>query len=369
MSVPALANDAVLSSSEEMPEGSETCSGYDFNNGVDFSRLLDSYYFTGFQATNFGLAVKEVEKMLAWRLSDETPVPEKEADFKLEPEYRANKKCTIFFGFTSNMISCGVRESIRFLCQHKMVDAIVTTGGGIEEDFMKCLADHYLGDFALPGKDLRQKGINRIGNLLVPNNNYVKFEDWFHPILDAMLSEQKEKGVVWTPSKIIDRMGKEINDERSVFHWCHQNGIPVFCPAITDGAIGDMIFFHHYKNPGFVVDIAHDVIQINSMAMDAAHSGMIIVGGGLVKHHICNANLMRNGADYAVFINTGQEFDGSDSGARPDEAVSWGKLKLDTKGCKVYAEASLVFPLLVAKTFAAQHHAKLQEGAAGAKSE
>jgi len=25
------------------------------------------------------------------------------------------------------------------------------------------------------------------------------------------------------------------------------------------------------------------------------------------------------------FINTGQEFDGSDSGARPDEAVSWGK--------------------------------------------
>ena len=40
------------------------------------------------------------------------------------------------------------------------------------------------------------KGINRIGNLLVPNDNYVKFEDWMLPILDAMLLEQKEKGIV-----------------------------------------------------------------------------------------------------------------------------------------------------------------------------
>ena len=38
----------------------------------------------------------------------------------------------------------------------------------------------------------------------------------------------------------------------------------------------------------------------------AQRSGMLIFGGGLVKHHICNANLMRNGADYAVFVNTGQ---------------------------------------------------------------
>ena len=43
----------------------------------------------------------------------------------------------------------------------------------------------------------------------------------------------------------------------------------------------------------------------------------------MVKHHVCNANLMRNGADFSVFINTAQEFDGSDAGARPDEAVSW----------------------------------------------
>ena len=53
------------------------------------------------------------------------------------------------------------------------------------------------------------KGINRIGNLLVPNDNYVKFEDWILPILDAMLLEQKETGIIWTPSKVIARLGMD----------------------------------------------------------------------------------------------------------------------------------------------------------------
>ena len=73
------------------------------------------------------------------------------------------------------------------------VDAIVTTAGGVEEDLIKCLAPTYIGDFSLDGRTLRQKGINRIGNLLVPNDNYCKFEDWVMPILDIMLREQKEK--------------------------------------------------------------------------------------------------------------------------------------------------------------------------------
>ena len=82
-----------------------------------------------------------------------------------------------------------------------------------------------------------------------------------------------------------------------------------------------MMYFHVMKRPGFVVDIVADVARLNSTAVFARRTGMIIVGGGVIKHHICNANLMRNGADYAVFVNTASEFDGSDSGAKPDEAV------------------------------------------------
>ncbi|MEM2974476.1 MAG: deoxyhypusine synthase family protein, partial [Candidatus Micrarchaeia archaeon] len=81
--------------------------------------------------------------------------------------------------------------------------------------------------------------------------------------------------------------------------------------------------------------------------------GIILLGGGFVKHHTCNANLFREGADYAVYITTDTEEGGSDSGARPDEAVSWGKIKTknSSRMIKVYADATLAFPLIVAGAF------------------
>ena len=362
--IPACVSDAVLvpGDGSDMPPGyggdENIVKGYDFNGGVDYSAMLKSYVNSGFQATNLGRAIEEVNRMLAWRLSDE-PVKETDAEEFKDPEVRKNTKCKIFFAYTSNLISSGIRETIRFLAQHKMVDVIVSTAGGIEEDFIKCLAPTYLGDFALKGKDLRKRGINRIGNLLVPNSNYCAFEDWMTPILDQMLKEQKEDGVVWTPSKMIHRFGKEINHPDSVYYWAYKNNIPVYCPAITDGSIGDMIYFHSYRNPGLIVDIAGDIRGMNDEAASSQvqHTGMIILGGGLAKHHTCNANLMRNGADFSVFINTAHDFDGSDAGAKPDEAISWGKIRVNAKPVKVCAEATLVFPLLVAETFAKQFHA------------
>lgn len=103
------------------------------------------------------------------------------------------------------MVSSGLRETIRFLVQHKLVDCIVATAGGVEEDFIKCLAPTYVGSFELSGRDLRDKGINRIGNLLVPNENYCKFENWVLPLFDEMLADQKERQMLWTPSKMIQR--------------------------------------------------------------------------------------------------------------------------------------------------------------------
>lgn len=256
-----------------------------------------------------------------------------------------------------------MRETIRYLVQHKHVSAIVTTAGGVEEDLIKCLAKTYLGSFNMPGAGLREQGMNRIGNLIVPNNNYCAFEDWVIPILDRLLAEQEasasaardinsssaaktvskdgeqEEVFNWTPSKLIHRLGLEINDERSVCYWAAKNSIPIFCPALTDGSLGDMLYFHSFKaaQPGqhLRLDIVEDLRRINLISVHAKRVGMIVLGGGLVKHHIANACLMRNGAERAVFVNTGQEFDGSDAGARPDEAVSWGKIKADAESVKV----------------------------------
>ncbi|KAJ6346855.1 hypothetical protein OIU76_003523 [Salix suchowensis] len=331
--------------------------GYDFNQGVNYSELLKSMLSTGFQASNLGDAIQVVNNMLGWRLADEEITVDC-SDEERELAYRESVRCKLFLGFTSNLVSSGVRDTIRYLVQHHMVDVLVTTAGGIEEDLIKCLAPTYKGDFSLPGAQLRSKGLNRIGNLLVPNDNYCKFEDWIIPIFDQMLKEQIEEHFTWTPSKLIARLGKEINNESSYLYWAYKNDIPVFCPGLTDGSLGDMLYFHSFRSPGLIVDIVQDIRAMNGEAVHASprKTGIIILGGGLPKHHICNANMMRNGADYAVFINTAQEFDGSDSGAHPDEAVSWGKIRGSAKTVKVHCDATIAFPLLVAETFASKRN-------------
>ncbi len=261
---------------------------------------------------------------------------------------QTSEKTTIFLGYTSNLISSGLRETLRYLVQHEHVSAVVTTAGGVEEDLIKCIAPTYLGSFTAPGAALRQQGLNRIGNLIVPNDNYCAFEDWVVPILEKMLEEQEasregEEPLHWTPSKVIHRLGREIDDERSVCYWAWKNDIPIFCPALTDGSLGDMLYFHTFKSSPrqLRIDIVEDIRRINTVAVRAKRAGIIVLGGGVVKHHIANACLMRNGAESAVYVNTAQEFDGSDAGARPDEAVSWGKIKADGDSVKVSGNGCL----------------------------
>ncbi|CAM9020321.1 hypothetical protein WICANDRAFT_33126 [Wickerhamomyces anomalus NRRL Y-366-8] len=367
--LPDILSDAVLKASVPVPEDFVEVKGIDYSKPESVNMrakdLIKSMRTMGFQASSMGEGCEIIDEMRSWRGVHRDSLEEHERTGEFDDN--GYQKSTIFMGYTSNLISSGLRDTLRYLVQHKHVSAIVATAGGIEEDIIKCLAPTYLGEFSLQGSKLRDQGMNRIGNLLVPNDNYCKFEEWIVPILDKLLEEQTEAAeklgkdafdadspAVLTPSKLIDRLGKEINDESSVLYWAHKNKIPIFCPAITDGSIGDMLFFHTFKaSPQQLrLDIVADIRKINSMSMAAFRAGMIILGGGLIKHHICNACLMRNGADYAVYINTGQEFDGSDAGARPDEAVSWGKIKAEAHSVKIYADATVVFPLIVAATFA-----------------
>ncbi|RMZ87986.1 hypothetical protein DV736_g4775, partial [Chaetothyriales sp. CBS 134916] len=327
---PAQATGAVFVTSDPVSDNVRQVKGIDWASLPSEHRsiiadFVGSLTGQGFQSSSIGEAIEIINDMKVWR------------------DAETGDKTTIFLGYTSNMISSGLRDTFRYLVQHRHVSAIVTTAGGVEEDFIKCLAPTYHGSFSASGAALRAKGLNRIGNLVVPNNNYCAFEDWLIPILDKMLEEQEDafrtsgQRFMWTPSKIIDRLGQEINNEESVYYWAHKNGIPVFCPALTDGSLGDMLYFHSFKASPLQlgIDIVQDIRRINTIAVRAKRAGMIILGGGVVKHHIANACLMRNGAESAVYINTAQEFDGSDAGARPDEAVSWGKIRADAHSVKV----------------------------------
>lgn len=316
------AKESVLKKSEE-PEGLHI-KGYDFAS-LDMKKFLESYKSTGFQASHLGKAVEIARKM-------------------------RKDKVTIFLGFTSNMISSGVREAICYLVKNKMVHSLVTTAGGVEEDIIKTIKPFILGDFRLDGAKLRSKGINRTGNILVPNDRYIEFEKIFTQLLQQLLKEQKETGKITTPTEICRRLGLLAN-ETSVLYWAAKHNIPVFCPGITDGAMGDMIFFFKSENPEFKLDVSDDVVKLEDMVLDAKETGAIILGGSLPKHHIMNVNMMREGTKYTIYINTAMEGDGSDSGALPEEAKSWGKAAADAACVKIECDATIAFPLLVAGAF------------------
>ncbi len=301
--------------------------GYDFNNGVDYSKIVKSFSSAGFQASHLTRAIEITNEMI-------------------------KEKAFIFLGYTSNMVSSGNREIIRYLVQHKKVNVCVTTCGGIEEDVIKCLGNFVLGDFRADGKELREKGINRIGNIFVSNNRYIEFEKCLQRLLEEMWLERSRSGQIFTVSELIWKLGEKINDEKSICYWAWKNKIKIYCPAIGDGAIGDNIYFFNSKRAEFKLDLVGDIKEFNDTTVGLKKSGVIILGAGVVKHSILNANMLRNGADYAVYINTAPEYDGSDSGALPEEAVSWGKILPGAKSVKVFGDATILFPILVASTFA-----------------
>ncbi|EPY33777.1 deoxyhypusine synthase [Strigomonas culicis] len=137
--------------------------------------------------------------------------------------------------------------------------------------------------------------------------------------------------------------------ETTAVYWAAVQGVPLFSPSFADGDI--MAYLLPHATPGLQLDLVRDIHALNKMAMRSRSTAMLICGGGSVKHHLCNANLMRNGADLSIFINNGMEFDGSDGGAKPEEALSWGKVRVDGDYVKVQSEVSLVLPLLVAEVF------------------
>ena len=241
---------AVLTpSAGTIPPGTPAIVGPDFSRATALTvdDLMAAFATTGFQATHLAAAATEINRMLAWRASDDPVYAAAAVEAGLDP---TTVDCKIFLAFTSNLGSSGVREIITYLLSRSLVDVVVTTAGAVEEDLIKCLAPTYVGDFGLAGAALRAQGLNRIGNMLVPNSNYCAFEDWVMPHLDAALEDQPSREHPWTPSTLIEALGRAMDDDTSFCTQAARHSIPIFCPALTDGSLGDMLYFHSYKRAG-----------------------------------------------------------------------------------------------------------------------
>ena len=142
--IPSVTASAVLGESATMPADTPQCHGHNFDKSRDIDGILDSFLTTGFQATNVGLAIERIKEMRKFRLSDREW--KEGEDPALQPEsIRKKIRTRIFLGYTSNQISSGQREVLRFLVQHKMVDVIVTTAGGIGRRYHQVLPTYLYG--------------------------------------------------------------------------------------------------------------------------------------------------------------------------------------------------------------------------------
>lgn len=275
----------------------------------------------GFTAKKMGLACDIVRKMLQ------------------------EKSCTIFLSFPACIVSTGTRGVIRKLVEEKLVDVIVTTCGTLDHDLARVWKKYYHGDFLMDDADLHRKGINRLGNILIPNESYgIVLEQKMQPILEDMYRSGKK---TYSSRELATEFGKRLTDKKSILYWAAKNEIPIFVPGITDGAFGSQLWLFKQQHPDFNVDVMKDEQDLSDIVFTAKKTGAIMIGGGISKHHVIWWNQFRGGMEYAVYLTTAEEWDGSLSGARIREAVSWGKVKESAQYTTVEGDATVTLPLLV----------------------
>jgi len=294
---------------------------FQWKKNMTVMELTDAYGSIGFQSVELAKAADVIVKM-------------------------KKESAKIFLTFTSNMVTSGLRGFFAQLIRLKMANVIVTTVGGIEEDIMKATGEQFsLGSFSSDDVALHEQGLNRVGNVLIKNESYMRFEDWINPVLEQLYQKQKR----WAVSELLREIGLLLTDESSILYQAAKRNVPIFCPAITDGALGFHLYLFQQKHPDFIVDVVKDFGNILFTTSYDEKKGVIALGGSISKHHAILCTLLTGGADYAVYMTTAHKTSGSMSGATTEEAKSWGKVKDDSDIATVIGDVTVMFPLAMIK--------------------
>ncbi len=252
---------------------------------------------------------------------------------------------TIFLSFPACIVATGTRGVLVEVLRRKLVDVVITTCGTLDHDLARLWAEYYCGTFDADDTELAERDIHRIGSVFVPAENYGKvIERKLGPILRDLRYPIGTRDLVW-------EIGKRISDhpgaEKSLTYWAWKNRIPVFIPGITDGSVGSQLWMLWEEGKKNLIDVFADEHDLSDVIFSSKSTGAVIVGGGISKHHTIWWNQFRGGLDRAVYLTTAGEYDGSLSGARPREAVSWKKLKPGAGSVCVFGDATLTLPLIV----------------------
>jgi deoxyhypusine synthase len=261
--------------------------------------------------------------------------------------------CTKFLSFPAAIMATGTRGVLIDMVRAGMVDVIVTTCGTLDHDISRTVADYYQGSFEMDDAKLRRAGYHRLGNVLVPLESYGPLiEKRMQPLL-ARAYDGGDRSM--TTEELSAEIGRDLGSSRSLLYWAQKMKVPVFVPGITDGAVGSQVWLFAESHRDFKIDLIGDERRLSDITSEAKETGALVLGGGISKHHVIWWNLFRGGLDWACYITTASEFDGSLSGAQVREAVSWGKVKEKARQASLYAEVTTVLPLVVSYTLAKRH--------------
>jgi deoxyhypusine synthase len=257
----------------------------------------------------------------------------------------SREDCVKFLSFPADIVATGARGLLIDLVKEGMVDVIITTCGTLDHDIARTLGTYYEGDFGMDDIELRRQGFHRLGNVLVPINNY-------GPLIEkrtqSILGGLYRVGIkTITSEKLCAEIGRSLDSESSLLYWAHKRGVPVFVPGITDGAVGSQVWLFAEGHRDFQVDLIGDERRLSDITSEAGTAGALVLGGGISKHHLIWWGQFRGGLDYACYVTTASEFDGSLSGAQVREAISWGKVKARAKQANLNAEVTVVLPFIV----------------------
>ena len=254
-----------------------------------------------------------------------------------------DENCLKFLSFVAAITSTGLRGVIKDMIKNKWFDVVITTCGALDHDIARHFSNYNQGSFTMDDAELTKQNIHRLGNVLVPMESY-------GPIIEekmqSFLEEEYAKGTREMSTEDICRMIGSHLGEDSFLYWAYKNDVKVIVPGIVDGAVGSQIWMFSQKHTDFKLNIIKDSDTLAGLIFKAKKSGALMLGGGISKHHTLWWNQYRSGLDFAVYITTAQEFDGSLSGALVREAISWGKVTQDAKQTTIHAELTTVLPFL-----------------------
>jgi deoxyhypusine synthase len=258
-------------------------------------------------------------------------------------ERMVKEDCVNFLSFPACIISTGTRGIIKDMIKKELFSVVLTTCGTLDHDLARIWRNYYHGYWEADDAKLHQEGVNRLGNIFIPNECYgeileSKMNEILQDIYDEGIREISTYELNW-------EIGRRIDDKDSILYWAAKKEVPIIVPGITDGSVGSQLFFFSQDHK-FKVDLFKDEKLLADKVFEAGSTGSLMVGGGLSKHHTIWWNQFRGGLDYAVYITTAPEWDGSLSGARVKEAVSWGKVKEGAKYVTVEGDATLIMPFM-----------------------